>query len=506
MNILLTWLGSKDVEGLKQLPGFSVSPIATILADSDIDLLICLLDEKFDETLWKDELVSLKPVKNILPARVKISQTKVKNPTDYARIFDAAEDILAAICAEFPEAQLFVNTSSGTPSMQTVWVCLSFKYPLTLLQTSMEAGLEIVELPFALDYTFPNRPLVERLNLASRYGAEISAIDEIPGSSGAIREAKQIASKYALLPFPKLITGETGTGKEVFANAIHKTWSLHNSLVDAKFLPLNCGAIPESLIDTELFGYKKGAFTDAKFDKAGIFEECDGGTVFLDEIAELPLTAQTRLLRVLQEGKVRRVGEPEERAIPQFHLVAATHKDLRKMIGRGEFREDLYQRIAWLPLKLPPLRDRKEDLRSAMLSILDSKGVDVPELRKEISETAMGVAERHSWPGNFRELESTLIRAAIFAETGTITAKDLSAQIQNFSVSPYSEEHADGYLENALQRALSKGLDQVAEEFQGELCIAYRQATGSTQAEAAKLLQTSQPTISRSEQAAKKSK
>lgn len=225
-----------------------------------------------------------------------------------------------------------------------------------------------------------------------------------------------------LAPFSTtvLITGESGTGKELLARAIHD----YSPRKDKPFVAINCGAIPENLIESELFGHKKGAFTDATRDKKGLFEEANGGTIFLDEIGELPLHLQVKLLRALQEQQIRRVGDEEIISI-DVRVVAATLRDLEEDVENGRFRDDLYYRLNVVSLHIPPLRERREDIPVLVEYLVKkhSKKLNLP--LKVVSQEASTCLSNHYWKGNVRELENCLERALVLGETAELALEDL---------------------------------------------------------------------------------
>lgn len=236
------------------------------------------------------------------------------------------------------------------------------------------------------------------------------------------------ARKVALYPNPVLILGESGTGKELLARAVHAA-SLR---ADKPWGAMNCAAIPRDLLDAELFGHAKGAFTGAVADRLGRFEACDGGTLFLDEVGEMPPETQVRLLRVLQEGEIQRVGETRVRKV-DVRVIAATNRDLVAAMRAGTFRDDLFYRLAVLVLRLPPLRERPEDifpLLQHFLDTLNQRAADIPGAeRKHLSPSARTFAESYPWPGNVRELENTLARIFALAPGDTIRREDFEAQV-----------------------------------------------------------------------------
>jgi len=225
-----------------------------------------------------------------------------------------------------------------------------------------------------------------------------------------------------------LITGESGTGKELVARAIHE-----NSLrAQEPFITINCGAFPETLLESELFGYMKGAFTGANENRQGLFRAAHGGTLFMDEIGNMPLPMQVKLYRVLQEGKVRPIGSTEESDV-DVRIIAATNKDFEKEIAEGRFREDLYYRLSVIPLQLPSLRERREDIPLLARHFLESFRKAMEKPVESISPEAMRRMESYDWPGNVRELENTMERAVALETSNEITLRVLPDRIAGYS-------------------------------------------------------------------------
>jgi DNA-binding NtrC family response regulator len=267
-----------------------------------------------------------------------------------------------------------------------------------------------------------NESRLQRQNAALK--AQIDVAYPVAGMIGrcpAMAEAFERIRKVAPTRTSVLILGESGTGKELAARAVHN----QSERADAPMIAVNCAAIPEGLIEAELFGHEKGAFTGATGARQGLVEAADGGTLFLDEIGELPLTAQARLLRVLQEGEIRRVGASRSVRV-DIRLVAATHRDLARMVEAGEFRDDLYFRIHVMEIRLPPLRERGEDLPELARFLLDKARRRLNRPPLQFDDGALEQIRRYPWPGNVRELENVLERAVILAE-GTILTADLLA-------------------------------------------------------------------------------
>jgi two-component system nitrogen regulation response regulator GlnG len=221
-----------------------------------------------------------------------------------------------------------------------------------------------------------------------------------------------------------MITGESGTGKELVARCVAQ----HSHRSGKPFIAVNCAAIPENLIESELFGHEKGAFTGATVQKPGKFELCDGGTIFLDEIGDMSLSTQTKVLRAIQEGEIQRVGGTQTIKV-DVRLVCATNKDLEKMVKENEFREDLYYRLNVVRLRLPPLRERRGDIPQLVDFMLQRLAKSRKAKAKAVSRDVLELFGRHDWPGNVRELENVIYRAAVVAKGETILPKDLPGDL-----------------------------------------------------------------------------
>ncbi len=265
--------------------------------------------------------------------------------------------------------------------------------------------------------------LREQVDVERRYG-------DIVAKSPSMQEAVEKAERVAQHPTTVLVTGESGTGKEVIARLVHQA----SPRRDAPFLPVNCGAIPENLLESELFGHTKGAFTGATKDRAGMFEDAHGGTLFLDEIGELPEMLQVKLLRALQEGEVRRVGASESRKV-DTRIVAATARDLESLVEEGEFREELFYRINVVRIHLPPLRHRREDIPPLVRHFVSRYNKVLGVRMDGFSSDAMEHLLEMDWPGNIRELENVVERAMVLTDGEEIGLEELKRALPERAVS-----------------------------------------------------------------------
>src|ERR1700704_6207090 len=256
----------------------------------------------------------------------------------------------------------------------------------------------------------------------------LTGLDNIIGQSPNMRAIFDMIQTVAPQTSRVLITGESGTGKELVARAIHE-----NSVrAQAPFITINCGAFPETLLESELFGYMKGAFTGANENRQGLFQAAHGGTLFMDEIGNMSLTMQVKLYRVLQEGKVRPIGSTEESDV-DVRIIAATNKNFEKEIAEGRFREDLYYRLSVIPIQVPPLRERREDIPLLARHFLEKFRKVMEKPIEGFSPEVMRKLEAYDWPGNVRELENTMERAVALETTSEITLRVLPDRIAGYS-------------------------------------------------------------------------
>ncbi|WP_395344759.1 PEP-CTERM-box response regulator transcription factor [Ningiella sp. W23] len=300
-----------------------------------------------------------------------------------------------------------------------------------------------------------------------------TAMGRIIGNSGAIQGASRKAEKIAQTDISALLLGESGTGKEVFARSIHE----HSARKDKAFVAINCASIPENLLESELFGYEKGAFTGANKTTLGKIETAQGGTLFLDEIGDMPLGLQAKMLRFLQERVIERVGGRSEIAV-DVRVVCATHRDLQNMVAEETFREDLYYRIGEISILIPPLRDRDDDVVLLAKTFLNQYREEYSAKVKGFSEDAVKAMLGHRWPGNIRELQNKLKSAVVLAEGSLIQAEDLG-----LNVVQDNGEHRVFNLREVREIAESKAIRQ-----------AYHQAEQNI-SKAAELLGVTRPTL-----------
>jgi two-component system response regulator AtoC len=328
----------------------------------------------------------------------------------------------------------FLKQAAGRTSTATIITMSAYGTMDLALETMQLGAYDFISKPFK-----PTEVLLvlkkaeerERLKKENRQLRsqlkQLYGFENLIGKSPQMQGICELIGKVAAFKSSVLITGESGTGKELVARAIHETSPRKERI----FLGINCGAIPDSLLESELFGHKKGSFTGAIQDRKGFFEEADGGTLFLDEIGDIPINLQVKLIRALQEGEVRRVGE--DRAVSvDVRVIAATAKDLLAEVERGSFREDLYYRLNVLPIHLPPLRERLEDIQLLVEHFIAKYNKSHGLACRGATPAAMRLLLAYPWPGNIRELENMVERAMILSEKDRIDADDIPAPVAQF--------------------------------------------------------------------------
>jgi len=311
--------------------------------------------------------------------------------------------------------------------------------------------------------------LEDRYQLALRELEAHAESDFIVGANPKMREISDLIAKVAPTPTTVLVRGESGTGKELVARAIH----LHSNLGNQPLITLNCTALSPALLESELFGYKRGAFTGAYTDRKGLFEKAHGGTMFLDEIGDMSLEIQAKLLRTLQTGEIRAVGDMTTKTV-SVRIIAATNQDLEKAIREGRFREDLFYRINTFTITLPPLRERVEDIPFLAEYFLQRARAKVNKRVESISPQAMALLRSYAWPGNLRELENIVERAVVLTSSQGIEAEHLPIHVQDVS-------------SGKAQPGLRTGKSRAIEQFERQALASYLLQAGGNISRAARL-------------------
>lgn len=427
MQVLLTFTGfhdpyTKGLVGQEEQPGPILSLVR--LHAFDYVILFSTPSTELHTQATKDSLETLYPC-----LTVEIRDFPLNDPTDYNIIFRGLRTHIREISDQFSNAQFFIAVASGTPQMHACWV---------LLAASGEIPAHILHVR-PPRFVSKERPLVSEVDLTSpdfpRVRANIGKIETpyetfddldtvvqqlgIVGDHPRMRQVLEHAAALAPSTVPVLLLGETGTGKELFARLIHRL----SGRPSDHFVPINCAALPQELVESMLFGHRKGSFTGAVSDQKGKFDLADGGTLFLDELAELPLTTQAKLLRVLQDGVIEPLGAQRAHKV-DVRIVAATNRELRQVIPEGKFREDLYYRLNIGEIQLPPLRERRSDIPKIALHVLDRVNAGLRKPRR-LAPDALARLQNHSWPGNVRDLENVIERSLLLATKDVLNADDL---------------------------------------------------------------------------------
>jgi len=474
LKILLSWLGIADLKAAGLISGNTSEPIGDgpilgALKNLSFDELHLLHDHNQQKaTAYINWLAQFSSIK------VASIPCSLRSPIDFGDIHHAVDGYLQKLTAGNPNLDISIHLSPGTPSMTAVSILLGkTKYNTRFVQSTKDKGGEFVSIPFDISAEFvpqiakhADKKLSE---LSSAQAPPSAAFSDIVTQNQDFLRVIQKAEKIAVRDVPVLITGESGTGKELFAKAIHNTSQRQGK----PFITVNCGAIPKDLIDSELFGHIKGAFTGAVSNKAGYFEAADGGTLFLDEFGELPEDAQVRLLRVLQSGEISKVGDSAIKTV-DVRIIAATNRNLAQDIAIGRFREDLFYRVAIGILILPPLRERTGDIAllvDHLMTAINREASNQPAfVDKKLSVKAKNIILNHAWPGNIRELHGTLLRASIWADSDTIADLDIQEAMLTRPTNSNSSELPDigegldiqGLLDGIKRKYIAQALTQAA--------------------------------------------
>ena len=359
---------------------------------------------------------------------------------------ESGMDLLKKVRAEYPETKFVIVTAYGSINT-AIEAMKSGAYDY------LTKPLHPVELRTLVERVFEQQRLVEEVQLLRSAVDQKYGFRSLVGESKGLKNVIDLASRAARTDAAVLITGETGTGKELLAKAIH----FNSARRDRPFIIVNCGSIPRDLVESELFGHVKGAFTGAAAHKQGRVEMAAGGTLFLDEIGEMPLEMQVRLLRLLQEGEIQKVGATSVIRV-DVRIVAATHRNLEDMIQAGMFREDLYYRLAVIPIELPPLRQRREDIPELVQHFFTESRSKHHREELRLPASLIGYFSQYDWPGNVRQLANCIIRIVVLAPGPEITVSDLPDFLQN--VGPPKSAPSD-HSHNLASRAEDQTLDEV---------------------------------------------
>ena len=424
-RLLISWIGKADLQAPKEEQSVGKGPIANALSTRSCDAVVLISD--YSEEVVAPFLNWLRPQTETL---VTVHYEPLSSPTNFGQIYEAATRVVTeALEHHGKDSELIFHLSPGTPAMAAVWIILAKTcFSAKLIESSEEHGVATASVPFDISAEFiPDLLRVpdERLEqLTAGLPPDAPEFADIIHRSRVMARVIAKARRVAPQSVSVLIEGESGTGKELLARAIHRA----SPRRDQPFKAVNCGAIPAELVESELFGHEKGAFSGADRRKAGYFEDADGGTLLLDEVGELSLPAQVKLLRTLQEREVTRLGSTTPRKV-DVRIIAATNRTLTEEIAAGRFREDLFYRLAVVRLQLPPLRERKGDLNLLLDRLLKKVNEDLGQEpgyeHKKLSPSARNIIISHPWPGNVRELLNTLQQAAFWTPGTTIRSEDV---------------------------------------------------------------------------------
>ncbi|MCC5806651.1 MAG: sigma 54-interacting transcriptional regulator [Opitutales bacterium] len=472
MNILLTFTGTHD----PGQPGsteeaYRPGPVLSVVAEREWDAVYLFSTPRMvDHTRQTEERIRrMRP-----ECRVEIVDAPLSDPTNYAGIFNQLRKGFGKISKQHPDGHYFISVSSGTPHMHAAWLLLaaSGEIPATLLQVDppefvREGKSRLREIDFSRR-EFPRISREEMGHLAATDKDDLdstllAACREIGLVGGDARFYDALRRAAVLAGYPDshvLLLGETGAGKEYFSKIIHRLSPRRRR----EMVVVNCSSIPENLFESQLFGHRKGAFTGAITDHKGKFQTADGGILFLDEIGELPVGVQAKLLRALEQGEIEPLGQTKPIKV-NVQVVAATNRNLRKMVAEGTFREDLYQRFT-ATVQIPPLRERRTDIPTLATFMLDAWNRKNGGSRR-LSTSALRALAEHPWPGNVRELRKVIEQSAMFARSDRITPKDLNFDASgtlNASDLPLPEPgpgfDLNTYLDDLKHRIVEKALAQ----------------------------------------------
>ena len=389
---------------------------------------------------------------------------------------------LLQYCKEVSPETVFLLIT-GVPTVDTAIAAVNFGADRYVIK----GDRLLDDLRPAVQQVAENLALKKEAGYLRREIRRLTGLDHMIGTSAKMRAIFELIGNIAPQPSRVLITGESGTGKELVARAVHE----NSARAKNPFITINCGAFPETLLESELFGYMKGAFTGANENRRGLFHAANGGTLFLDEIGNMSVTMQVKLYRVLQEGKVRPIGSTEESEV-DVRIIAATNKDLAKEIAEERFREDLYYRLSVIPIHLPPLRERREDIPLLARDFLGRFAKSMSKQIEGIEPEAMRRLEVYDWPGNVRELENTIERAVALEAGPRISTAALPDRIRNHfqeSMAPGAGASSNGNGTSLPQDGLD--LEAHIQQLERSYLLAALERSGGVRTQASALLKMS---------------
>lgn len=466
MDVLLTFTGFHDPysKGLID-QGEQPGPILSLLAARPFDRVF-LFDTP--NTRKITEQTSAAILRLYPQTAVYVLDAAIDDPTDYEEIFTGIRTHLKQIFEDLDNTRVFVSTASGTPQMHACWI---------LMTASGEIPAHVLHIR-PPRFVTRERPLISEINLCAgsfptvRVHPKVSLtkVNEtdleavrlqigILGEHPSIKHVIEIAAMLSPSRSPILILGETGAGKELFARFIHRL----SGRIKGPLVTVNCAAIPQDLVESLLFGHKRGAFSGAIADQQGKFDAADKGTLFLDELGELPMPTQAKLLRVLQDGMVETIGQNRPHRV-DVRILAATNRDLKKLVNQNKFREDLFYRLNVGEIRLPSLKERRSDIPVLALHVLDTINSSLRQ-PKRLSTAALSRLQSHSWPGNVRDLENVIERSVRLCRNEVLGPDDLlisdpakSADPFDALPEPYEGFSLDSFLGSARKQMLLRAL------------------------------------------------
>lgn len=427
MKALLSFIGFHDPYGYSVVDGQEqAGPILTALAELEVDAVVLLATPG----TARNTTPTVEAVRQHHPqCLVTVLDLDLPDPTDYTAVFRELRKTVGYVREELPDAHMYVSVSSGTPHMHACWVMLAASGELsaTLIQSrppQFVSGEHAVTEIDVHEANFPEIRSGATVGTGVSDSERVSALARnagIVGNDDAFVGALNRAVNLANYDVHVLLLGETGSGKELFAKVVHAG----SPRGDKPMVTVNCAAFPDTLIESQLFGHVAGAFSGAVRDQKGKFQLADGGTIFLDEIGEIPVSSQAKLLRAIEHGEIEVLGSPEPAKV-DVRVIAATNRNIRNAIREGRFREDLYYRFRGI-VEIPPLRERRSDIPLLAQAILQ-KWNDTHHLPKRLAPDALLALRQHAWPGNVRELAKVVEGAAITTADRVIKAADLSIE------------------------------------------------------------------------------